>query len=241
MSAARSITPRAWVRTLIGPGFAALAVWFLWGPELTPIPANTPVVLASGALSTAPRRTTVGDPPTILINNFQRTCTDCHRIFDVAAKPEDDRLQHAHVVLEHGINDRCDNCHNYRNMNELVLYNRQAVSYSEAPRLCQKCHGLIYDDWERGIHGRTSGHWNVALGPVKRLRCIECHDPHQPRHPAMDALTPLSGPATLRMGSRQPGSSHAPELREGDPLRRALLNADAPGSATDRGSAHDQP
>ncbi|MCG3128126.1 MAG: hypothetical protein CHACPFDD_03002 [Phycisphaerae bacterium] len=241
MSTAQPSTRGAWVAALMGPAFASLAAWFIWGPALTRLPVGKPAVVPDAALSTAARRTTVGDPPTILINNFRRTCTDCHRIFDVAARPEGDRLQHAHVKLEHGINDRCQNCHNYRNMNELVLYDGGAVTYSEAPRLCQKCHGLIFEDWERGIHGRVSGAWTSELGPVQRLRCIECHDPHQPRHPAMDPLQPLPGPATLRMGTPPAGGAHAPELREGDPLRRALLHPQLSGNNRTERAQHEKP
>ena len=36
-------------------------------------------------------------------------------------------------------------------MNRLVLHGGESIPYSEVPRLCQKCHGPTYRDWERGI------------------------------------------------------------------------------------------
>ena len=29
----------------------------------------------------------------------------------------------------------------HKNMNRLVLYSGESISYSQVPRLCQKCHG----------------------------------------------------------------------------------------------------
>ncbi len=221
-----------WLGFLIGPGFLLLAAWMTAGPP-SKVPVTKAAVFPIERLSTAPRREIVGDPPKIFVNNFDRTCTDCHRIFDVHARPEGDRLQHRHIVLDHGINDQCRNCHNYENMNQLVLYDGEPVAYADVPRLCQKCHGPVFMDWERGIHGRVNGSWDAERGTPRKLKCIQCHDPHRPRHPAMDPLVPLPGPNTLRMGPIRPHGveDHA----ENDPLRAALLQPDHEDDRTHAG------
>jgi hypothetical protein len=64
------------------------------------------------------------------------------------------------------------------------------------------------------MHGRTNGYWDASRGEARRLTCTECHDPHAP---ALPAMTPLPGPATIRMHV-VPADPHraAPE----SPLRR---------------------
>lgn len=207
----------------VGPAFFGLAAWLWLGPSLTEIPARPDVRVDARRITTAPRRATVGDPPTIRVNSFDRVCTDCHGIFPITQQQIENRMQHRHVVLDHGINDKCHNCHDVRDMNRLVLRDGSSISFSDVPELCRKCHGPTYHDWEHGIHGRINGHWDAGRGEQHKLRCIECHDPHRPRHPAMDPLAPLPGPHTLRMG--EPGAAHPEDYEpvEADPLRRASM------------------
>lgn len=216
----RPWTWASWAGFLIGPAFFALAAWFLIGPDLLDIP-HTPIVVAPAeAITTAPRRQTLSDPPTIVVNGFKRTCMDCHRLFPPREQTPKRLLQHKHIHLNHGINDRCRNCHNVQDRNKLVTYNGEPVSFNNVVRLCAKCHGPTYRDWQRGMHGRTNGYWDPTRGPVRRLRCTECHDPHDPRHPAMDPLTPLPPPHTIRMPEHEPVAKAEPHLH--DPLRDAL-------------------
>lgn len=225
---------------LIGPGFLALAAWLLFGPALTRVPSGGTTAVPADALRTTPRRTIVGDPPRITINNFERQCSDCHGIFDVNDKTPGASLQHQHIVLDHGINDQCRNCHNYDDMNQLVLYNGAPIPYRDVPQLCQKCHGPVFLDWERGIHGRVNDYWDAQRGPPRRLKCIQCHDPHRPRHPAMDPLLPLPGPNTLRMGA-SPAAEDRHTGTERDPLRTAVHREHVPndGHATSSIDQHD--
>jgi hypothetical protein len=206
----------------IGPVFLLAAGWFMLGPETAYVPQTEPAQVPEGVLTTASRRNIVGDPPKIVLNNFERRCTDCHGIFDAVARLPVKRLQHAHIVLDHGINDACGNCHNLANMDQLVLYNGAPVTYAETPQLCRKCHGPTFQDWERGIHGRVNEYWNSQYGSPRKLMCIQCHDPHAPRRPAMDPLAPLPGPNTLRMRPAERAEDLPREARETDPLRRAL-------------------
>jgi len=203
---------------LIGPSFFVLAAWLAFGPPVTTVPELSAAHVSAQQITTAPRRTIIGDPPTIMINDFERMCSDCHQLFPLGPDPIPGRRQHEHVKLEHGINDQCRNCHDTKNMNRLVLYSGESISYSEVTHLCQKCHGPTYHDWEAGIHGRVNGYWDPAKGEPRKLKCIQCHNPHRPRVPAMDPLAPLPGPHTLRMGKRP---DHEPKP-EADPLRRSL-------------------
>ncbi|RMF75544.1 MAG: hypothetical protein D6744_13315 [Planctomycetota bacterium] len=175
-------------------------------------------------MTTAPRRIALGDPPTVQIGAFRQTCMDCHRMFPPADDPPKQLMQHTHIKLDHGINDRCRNCHDPEDRNRLVLHGGESIPYERVVELCAKCHGPTYHEWQRGAHGRTNGYWNPAFGPVRKLKCTECHDPHSPRHPAMDPVRPLPPPNTLRMGEPRKPSHDPPEERR-DPLWPVLDTA----------------
>lgn len=214
----------AWAGLLIGPVFFALAAWFLWGPELEQIPRSEIIAIDLSLLSYAPPRAVLGDPPVININGFDRDCMDCHRTFPARDEEPETLLQHSDVVLDHGINNLCRNCHDVKDRNRLVLYGGESIQYSEVVQLCAQCHGPTFRDWQRGAHGRTNGFWDARRGEVKRLICTQCHNPHNPRVPAMDPIVPLPGPNTLRMGRRI--AHEAEDSAAGDdPLRAALQRA----------------
>jgi hypothetical protein len=105
--------------------------------------------------------------------------------------------EHKDIVMGHGSHDRnnnCFNCHNENKLDTLQTRDRQEVSITNSPALCGSCHGPTYRDWERGIHGRTSGYWNINLGDMKREVCTACHDPHHPKFPGRQ---PAPGPHLL--------------------------------------------
>lgn len=179
---------------LIGPVFFVIAAWFYWGPLGLRLPSEKAMAIDPSRLSTAPRRQILTDPPVININGFDRTCMDCHRTFPPQEDPPRQLLQHKHIVLDHGINDRCRNCHYIGDRDRLVLHGGEVIGYEQVVELCAKCHGPTFRDWQEGAHGRTDGFWDPAAGPIERLGCTECHDPHQPRVPAMDPIRPLPGP-----------------------------------------------
>jgi len=210
----------------IGPVFFVLAGWFMWGPDLLDIPTKEPRAIKPEDLSTAPRRTILHDPPTIRIDGFDRTCMNCHQMFPPREDPPRALAQHKHIVLNHGINKQCRNCHDTQNRNLLVLRGEETIGYNDVESLCAKCHGPTYRDWRHGAHGRTNGYWDASRGGVKRLQCTECHNPHNPRVPAMDPMAPLPGPETLRMDRAH--DDHGEEAEDvsddehRDPLRRAI-------------------
>lgn len=200
-----------WASLLVGPAFLLLAAWFVWGSHSRFMPNEPAAPIDRSRLSTEPRREKLGDPPTITIHGERRTCNDCHRLFTPSGHTPASLREHADVRLNHGINDRCRNCHSVENRNKLVLHDGTEIGFRESSTLCAKCHGPTFRDWERGAHGRTNGFWDSSRGTVRRLDCSECHDPHDPRYPAMEPIRPLPGPHTLRMGDEPEHPNHARE------------------------------
>ena len=205
----------------VGPIFIALAVWFVIGPQGSALPAPMGTPVDRSVLTTAPRRAPVDDPPTVRIDGFERTCMSCHRMFPPREVPAGNLLQHRHIVLAHGINNRCRNCHHDDDRDLLVLRDDSTIPYGRVVELCAQCHGPTYRDWQRGAHGRTNGYWDARRGEVRRLGCTECHDPHQPRVPAMDPLAPLPGPQALRAPAYDVHDDVHSIVR--DPLRRQAV------------------
>ncbi len=204
---------------LVGLVFFALAAWLIWGPPGLDLPQGRTVAVSSTQLSTAPRRQALGDPPVIHLDGFDRTCMDCHRTFPPREDPPARLLQHQHVFLDHGINDRCRNCHYDQDRDKLVLRGGEVIGYDRVVDLCAKCHGPTFRDWQHGAHGRINGYWDTSRGGQIKLQCTECHDPHNPRVPALDPLAPLPGPDTLRMAAPLAAARHVPAETQ-DPLRR---------------------
>jgi hypothetical protein len=97
------------------------------------------------------------------------------------------------IVMGHGSHDRnnlCFNCHDEHNLELLQTRDgRQLKLYESAP-LCGSCHGPTYRDWEAGVHGRTGGYWDEALGKRTRQICVDCHNPHKPKIPGRKPLPP---------------------------------------------------
>ncbi len=194
--------------------FFGLALWFFVGPQPT-LPDLEPAASVSPAdIDPSPRRTIFPDPPTIEIGGLKQRCSDCHKLFDTPLVTDGERLQHGEIHLRHGINNQCSNCHSNKHRDRLVLYLEQEIGYDQVELLCQKCHGPTYRDWERGMHGRSTGSWDPKRPERGRLVCTQCHDPHSPAFPT---LKPLPGPHTLRMGDPGHGEP-APE----DPLLKHM-------------------
>lgn len=208
-----------WLGYLVGPVFLGAAAWFWWGSNGSNLPVTAATLVDRSKLTTAPRRAILLDPPLIEINGFKRTCMECHRTFPAREDEPKRFLQHADIILNHGINDHCRNCHYGDDHDRLILRDGGVIGYRQVNELCAQCHGPTWRDWLRGAHGRTNGYWDASRGPVKRLGCTECHDPHNPRAPAMDPLEPLPGPNTLRMGNPRNQDHLDPSVGR-DPLRK---------------------
>lgn len=201
---------------LIGPLFLLLAAWFLFAPAATSLPVAPTPQFALSEIAVAPMREPLADPPTIEIAGFMQRCNACHSLFESSWDGERPLVQHTHVSLAHGINDNCFNCHDRDDRERLTSRSGETFGYQEVATLCRQCHGPIYRDWTRGVHGKTLGFWNTDAGEQRRLTCSACHDPHAPAYPS---FAPLPGPNTLRMGE-QGDSAHAEAPPESNPLRK---------------------
>lgn len=132
----------AWVGYLIGPVFLLLAAWFMWGPDFIPPRGMIPVIDAA-LITPAPPRSILADSPTINISGFERTCMDCHRLFPPADDPPARLMQHSHIVVDHGINKQCRNCHDAADKNRLKTREAESITFSQVVRLCADCQGPI--------------------------------------------------------------------------------------------------
>ena len=106
-------------------------------------------------------------------------------------------VEHKDIVMGHGSHDRnnlCYNCHNENKLDTLQTRDHREIAITNSPALCGSCHGPTYRDWERGMHGRTSGYWNTSMGEMRREVCTACHDPHHPKFPGRK---PAPGPHLL--------------------------------------------
>ena len=111
------------------------------------------------------------------------------------------------LAMAHGRsnrNDNCFNCHDSHKLTQLVTREGTTLKFEQATLLCASCHGPTYRDWEVGVHGRTNGYWNRAMGPSERQECTSCHDPHAPAFPQ---FIPLPAPRPLHPNAAASPSS----------------------------------
>jgi hypothetical protein len=193
--------PIAWVGYLPLPLFLALALFFLAGGFGAPVPETAPVSVDSNLTEARPPRTMQTHPPLVEAGGFERDCLDCHLLFRSRERETYGRFVHRDVVLDHGINDACLNCHDRENRNLLRGARDFPVRFTQSELLCARCHGTTFRDWIRGIHGRTDGFWDETAGPPRPLNCTQCHDPHRP---GFAPFRPLPGPRALRTGDPGP-------------------------------------
>ncbi len=211
-----------------GPAFLIIAAWFVLLAPSPAIPVASTPEFSPTLLEMTIRGTVKEDPPILRVGSYEYRCNDCHDIFKSGTEKTENLYQHLDIKFNHGINNRCFNCHDQENRNKLVGRNGGYISYTEIPTLCSQCHGPTFRDWERGMHGKTLGSWETDNPNQRRLECSECHNPHSPAFPDYE---PLPGPNTLRMGD-QPTELH--HERKG-PL--ALPFRSENGSHTDEGGA----
>lgn len=106
---------------------------------------------------------------------------------------------HGDIDLNHGEHQWCLNCHNKDHRNYLKMVNNDIIAFEESYLLCGQCHGVIYQDWKSGIHGRRVGQWN---GEKLYMLCVHCHDPHNPKFRQIMAEDPPRLPSYGRWGSK---------------------------------------
>lgn len=120
-------------------------------------------------------------------------CHICHAYWVPIPKSNqtsNPRFAHANLQLNHGTNDRCYNCHQITNRNNYVADDGSPIMSQTPEKLCSRCHGLIYQDWLSGTHGKWTGKY-IPASYFDRITytCTECHDPHDPKF-RYDKLAP---------------------------------------------------
>jgi hypothetical protein len=111
-------------------------------------------------------------------------CFICHA-FWVKVPPDPAVRQplfvHQAIKLDHGRNDRCYNCHLINDRNKYVDDDGTGIMAQTPEKLCARCHGLIYNDWQKNTHGVRRGRWLVEKRfDQRKFTCTDCHDPHSP-------------------------------------------------------------
>ena len=190
-------------------GFAALAGLLFANSWPYQRPYAAARIVPEWATDTA----TVRSPtlrPEIAIAGYTYRCSECHKLFPSPQETDRSLTQHRDVFLQHGINNRCFNCHNRTSRNAFATDKGGPIPFDQPELLCAKCHGPVFRDWTHGVHGRTNGYWDTSRGPLDRKNCIQCHDPHAP---AFAAMRPAPGPDTLRMGDPRLGKAHRAATR----------------------------
>ena len=117
--------------------------------------------------------------------------------------------EHEDIVMGHGShkrNNNCFNCHDETNLELLQTRDGRQIKLADSTLLCGSCHGPTYRDWEAGVHGRTSGFWQRAQGPIDRKGCTSCHNPHAPPFPSRQ---PAPGPHLLHPIANAPGDTQS--------------------------------
>ena len=100
------------------------------------------------------------------------------------------------TLVHGGGNLWCLDCHDAEDRDKLVRFSGELLTFNQSHLLCGKCHGPKLRDWDQGIHGSTTGFWDLGRddeeATVRKL-CVECHLPH---NPAFASMMPLGGPIT---------------------------------------------
>jgi hypothetical protein len=127
-------------------------------------------------------------------------CSECHK--DIKPNLTVRTLTDAHddILLKHGRDRWCFDCHNPDNRDVLRLASGKLVDFSQSYLLCGQCHGDKFRDWRVGVHGKRTGEWS---GRKQYLLCVNCHNPHSPHFKALKPLPPPNKPqrtATLEGG-----------------------------------------
>lgn len=181
---------RVWLPLLLG-AVAALLLAHGVASAAGPAPPPTPTP-RSGDYEVPPPPLTEGIFP----------CSECHK--DIKTNPQRRTLTDAHddIVLKHGENRWCLDCHNADDRDKLRLASGELIEFGQSYLLCGQCHGDKLRDWKVGVHGKRTGSWS---GKKQYLLCVSCHNPHSPHFKPLKPLPPPVHPEDLReQGGKRP-------------------------------------
>jgi len=203
MSGSSSTLPRSRKLRFVPVVLAVCAVGLAFAPRY-----QSPPVAPAQAPANATDPTPARQPSPLArytVGAFTYRCSECHRTHPKPRAAGDEFTKHSEIRLTHGINTRCLNCHHATNREAFVDDYGQEIPWDQPQKLCAKCHGPVFRDWQHGSHGRINGYWDTSQGELVRLKCIQCHDPH---HPPFQPLPSAPPPQTLR-GERPHVATHS--------------------------------
>lgn len=87
---------------------------------------------------------------------------------------------HQSLVFTHGTLS-CGSCHLSGDQTALRRADGTAIPMTAAMELCRQCHGPQARDYDHGVHGGMTGHWDLSTGDRSRNHCVDCHDAHAPQ------------------------------------------------------------
>lgn len=213
----------------------AVVLWVVAGalvmlPGGNPVPIKAAVVISAEQIDPEPRYEPMKDDAVAVIAVYPRKCMECHDgLVDNTNPRLDVNHYHETVVMDHGLNGRCVNCHHQQDRNSLVMRDGEKLGFGQSAKLCSNCHGPSYRQWQRGVHGKTLGFWDKERGEARKLTCVQCHDPHSPHYAPM---APLPGPNTLRMGEQD---SHGPDHGDATHLSPLMRGRNEAGEGDEAG------
>ncbi len=135
--------------------------------------------------STETVRTPLKEPKLLKEGEWYR-CNDCHQSIAPSDVKKSFFSAHESVNLEHGVNNHCLSCHSRDNREFLVDSHGDDIDFTRSELSCIKCHGVVYNDWVSGAHGRINGYWDKTKGAAEKVTCVACHDPHAPQFKSME-------------------------------------------------------
>lgn len=183
-------------------GYATLIIWVALGAvscpkESKPIDESKLYVrdVSKGIYDTEPLRGERG-PLRLHMDGDEYECSFCHEEGFVGDKSKEAlEDQHSNITFDHGANLLCLNCHNPKNSDAYVYHDGSEIPGDQPDRLCAKCHGPHYREWQHSVHGRVNKYWDPKYGQQVKLHCIQCHNPHHPKFPQ---ITPNPPPVLTR-------------------------------------------
>lgn len=132
---------------------------------------------------------------------IRAACVTCHSLREPAPIPTTPMALdefHQGLRVEHG-DVPCASCHAPGRVPTLRRADGTTVDLRDAMVLCRQCHGPQARDYDHGVHGGMTGHWDLSVGGRVRNHCVDCHDPHMPRfQPSRPVLPPRDRGASPR-------------------------------------------
>lgn len=177
---ATSEKPTPWWLFFFLPAVLVLSCFFIYTTVSGDSPPPKPTKLDPSFYRVETARGTLLEQKSIVGN-----CFICHAYWvpiPRTNKTSEPRFAHSNIQLKHGRNDQCYNCHMISDRNKYVANDGSGIMSQLPELLCARCHGLIYNDWLMGTHGKRTGKWRVTVVRDQQdYTCTECHDPHNPK------------------------------------------------------------